>query len=81
MREWLAEHADRIEVFYLPPYLPEFNPSEYFNGDLKGKIQRGIPPMGITDLDLTVLGHSRRIQKSSTRMRGCFRNRQVRHSA
>lgn len=41
---WLKEHADQIRVFFLPPYSPELNPSEYFNGDLKGEIQRGIPP-------------------------------------
>lgn len=40
VREWLTEHADQIEVSYLPPYSPELNPSEYFNGDLKGEIRR-----------------------------------------
>lgn len=81
VREWLAEQADRIEVFYLPPYSPELNPSEYFNGDLKGEIQRGIPPKDITDLKRTVLGHSRRIQKSPARVRGYFRNRHIRYAA
>ena len=33
--EWLANHQDRIEVFYLPPYAPEINPDEYLNRDLK----------------------------------------------
>ena len=28
------------------PYSPKLNPSECFNGDLKGEIQRGIPPKG-----------------------------------
>jgi len=32
---WLAEHKDRIEVFYLPPYSPEINPDEYLNRDFK----------------------------------------------
>jgi hypothetical protein len=27
---------------YLPPYSPELNPCEYFNGELKGEIQRDI---------------------------------------
>jgi transposase len=81
VRQWLAEQVDRIEVFYLPPYSPELNPSEYFNGDLKGEIQRGIPPKDISDLKRTVLGHSRRIQKSPARVRGYFRNRHVRYAA
>ena len=81
VREWLAEQKDRIEVFYLPPYSPELNPSEYFNGDLKGEIQRGVPPKDVTDLKRTVLGHSRRIQKSPARVRGYFRNRHIRYAA
>ena len=34
--EWVAEHRDRIELFYLPRYSPERNPDEYLNNDLKG---------------------------------------------
>jgi transposase len=34
VKDWLTANAKRIEVFYLPPYSPELNPSEYFNGDL-----------------------------------------------
>lgn len=81
VREWLDEHADRIEVCYLPPYSPELNPSEYFNGDLKGAIQRGIPPRDVKDLKRTMLSHSRRIQKSPARVRAYFKNRHIRYAA
>jgi transposase len=81
VRDWLAEHADRIEVCYLPPYSPELNPSEYFNGDLKGAIQRDIPPKDVKDLKRTVLSHSRRIQKSPARVRAYFKNRYIRYAA
>ena len=43
-REWLAAHTKQIAAFHLPPYSPEPNPTEYFNGDLKGEIQRVCPP-------------------------------------
>jgi transposase len=78
---WLAQHAGRIVVFYLPPYSPELNPSEYFNGDLKGEIQRGIPAKDVAELKRTVLGHSRRIQKSPARVRAYFRNKHIRYAA
>jgi transposase len=81
VRDWLSGHADRIQVFYLPPYSPELNPSEYFNGDLKGAIQRGIPPKDVKDLKRTMLSHSRRIQKSPARVRAYFKNRHVRYAA
>jgi len=81
VRDWLVEHADRIQVFYLPPYSPELNPSEYFNGDLKGAIQRGIPPKDVRDLKRTMLSHSRRIQKSPDRVRAYFRNQHIKYAA
>jgi transposase len=67
VKDWLAANAKSIEVFYLPPYSPELNPSEYFNGDLKGAIQRGIPPRDQIELKRTILTRSRRIQKSPER--------------
>lgn len=81
VREWLEEQRSRIEVFYLPPYSPELNPSEYFNGDLKGEIQRGVPPKDVTELKRTVLGYSRRIQKSPARVRAYFKHRHIQYAA
>jgi transposase len=81
VREWLGEHTEQIEVFYLPPYSPELNPTEYFNGDLKGAIQRGVPPKDVKELQRTMLSHSRRIQKSPARVRAYFKNRNIRYAA
>jgi transposase len=42
--EWLASHADAIEVFELPRRSPELNPDEYLNNDLKGNVHgAGLP--------------------------------------
>jgi transposase len=35
VKHWLVEHADKIEVFYLPSCSPELNPDELLNADLK----------------------------------------------
>lgn len=35
---WVEKHADKIALFYLPPYSPEYNPDEYLNNDLKQTI-------------------------------------------
>ena len=32
---WLEEHKEQIELFFLPPYAPEYNPDELLNSDLK----------------------------------------------
>ena len=34
-KEWINKHKDKIALFYLPPYSPEFNPDEYLNQDYK----------------------------------------------
>jgi len=42
--EWVAAHQDRLEVFYLPRRVPERNPDEYLNNDLKGRVNaEGLP--------------------------------------
>jgi transposase len=41
---WVAEHANRIELFDLPRYAPERNPVEYLNNDMKGQVNaEGLP--------------------------------------
>jgi transposase len=44
VEDWVAEHRDRIELFFLPRYAPELNADEYMNHDLKGSINEdGLP--------------------------------------
>ncbi len=43
VKEWLDEHKDEIEVFYLPSYSPELNPDEYLNCDMKAAVHSGLP--------------------------------------
>jgi len=37
---WLAEHEDKIRLFFLPSYSPELNPDELANQDIKRNIFR-----------------------------------------
>ena len=32
---WLDEYREQIELFFLPPYAPEYNPDELLNSDVK----------------------------------------------
>lgn len=45
LQYWLSKEKikERIMVHYLPSYSPELNPDEYFNGDLKGEINKRPP--------------------------------------
>jgi hypothetical protein len=35
VQQWLAEHKQKIEMFYLPSESPQLNPVEYLNCDVK----------------------------------------------
>src|ERR1035437_2493282 len=43
VKQWLASHAEQIEVFYLPSYSPELNPDELLNADLKQRVTTAAP--------------------------------------
>ena len=47
---WLEKHKDKIEVFFLPPYAPEYNPDEYLNHALKISVHTGQQPYTREDL-------------------------------
>ena len=36
VKAWVAAHDDRLELFLLPRSVPELNPDEYLNNDLRG---------------------------------------------
>ena len=48
--EWLEANKDRICLFFLPSYSPEYNPDEYLNNDLKQTI--GSQHQAKTEADL-----------------------------
>jgi len=81
VRAWVARHSDEIEVFYLPPYAPELNPDEYLNGDLKGRIHRGLPHTEKTALKRAMLSALRSIQRKRDHVRSYFRHPKVRYAA
>lgn len=81
VRAWVAQHHDAIELFYLPPYAPELNPDEYLNGDLKGRVHRGLPPTERQGLKRAMLSALRSIQRRRGHVRSYFRHPKVRYAA
>jgi hypothetical protein len=43
VRDWLAEHADNIQMHFLPGYSPSSIPVELLNGDLKRHVPQANP--------------------------------------
>lgn len=78
---WLAEHAEEIEVFYLPSYSPELNPDEYLNCDLKAGVHGGKPARDKKQLKKKVVSHMRMLQKKPGRVARYFAHQKIRYAA
>jgi transposase len=82
VQAWLAANADKIMVFYLPPYAPDVNPDEYLNNDLKQNVHRksGLP-LSKTALKSNVLAYMRHIQKSPAKVQSYFQATETKYAA
>lgn len=81
VKDWLADHTERIEVFYLPSYSPELNPDECLNADLKDGVTRRAPARNKAQLKKAAISHLRKLQKSPQRVRKYFEHKPVRYAA
>ena len=81
VKAWLAEHAEAIEVFYLPSYSPELNPDEMANADLKQAVTKLAPARTKPQLVKATVRHLRSVQKQPERIRKYFQHAPVRYAA
>ena len=81
VKDWLADHEEEIEVFYLPSYSPELNPDECLNADLKDGVTRRAPARSKAKLKKAAISHLRKLQKSPRRIRKYFEHKPVRYAA
>jgi len=81
VKDWLKEHSNEIEVFYLPTYSPELNPDEYLNCDLKAGVHSGSPAKNKDDLKKKAISHLRKLQKMPKRVMKYFEHRKISYAA
>jgi transposase len=60
---WVAGHADRIELHFLPGYSPELNPVELLNHDVKANAAGRRRPRSAGELRQELHGYLRRRQR------------------
>ena len=81
VQDWLEEHKNQIEVFFLPSYSPELNPDEYLNCDLKAAVHSGIPARDKNQLKAKAISHLRKIQKLPGRIKKYFKHPKIAYAA
>src|SRR3954462_5214152 len=78
---WVQDNADRIELFYLPPYAPEHNPDEFLNNDLKQAMARRRTPRDRIALKSSLTSYMRSLQRCPAKVRAFFQAPTVRYAA
>ena len=59
---WLEKNKEKMEVFFLPPYAPEYDPDEYWNRALKISVHSGQMPYTTGDISRKIQSFMRRLQ-------------------
>jgi len=80
LKRWLAEHADRIEMFFLPGYSPQLNPDELLNQDAKQHAGRQ-RPRDQTQMIVNLRSHLRSTQRQPDKVRRYFHEEHVAYAA
>ena len=71
---WLEEHAEKIQVFFLPAYAPEYNPDEYLNHALKRSVHSGQLPFTVKDISRKIRSFMRNLRQNPSRVSNFFRH-------
>lgn len=81
VKQWFEANSEQIELFYLPPYSPQLNPVEYFNGDLKQSVHDKPPTRSLKQLKQRVLSQLRKLQKLPARIKRYFQHSSIAYAA
>jgi len=81
VKEWLSQHQDQIEVFYLPSYSPELNPDERLNADLKHAITTRVPARTKAKLKAVASNHMQQLSTNIDRVKSFFQDPHVKYAA
>lgn len=80
-KDWLSDHEDKIEIFYLPSYSPELNPDEYLNCNLKAGVHSGRLAKDKASRKKKVVSHMRMLQKKPGRVSSYFMHKKIKYAA
>lgn len=80
VKEWCASHSDRIELFYLPAYSPDLNPSEILNQDVKSNVSRQGTYRSLAEMKRRLTDYLTSTALARNIVRRFFREKHVRYA-
>jgi transposase len=81
IKRWLQCNQHAIELFFLPGFSPDLNPSEYLNNDVKANTVGRKRPRDERELKSILRGYLKRKQHTPEKVRAYFRAEPVRYAA
>jgi transposase len=81
VKQWIATHAGRIELFFLPGYSPQLNPDELLNHDTKSHTLGRKRPRNQSEMIKHTRAHLRRRQRDRELVKRFFHEKHVSYAA
>jgi len=81
VQQWVHQHKKSIELFFLPPYSPELNPTEYFNQDIKTNAIGKTRPKNKEELKTIVKAFAKRKRNNLEAVKNYFHATHVKYAA
>ncbi|PCI06969.1 MAG: IS630 family transposase [Flavobacteriaceae bacterium] len=81
VKKWVAEHSEKIVLFYLPSYSPDRNPDEYLNCDLKYGLSDKPAPKTQEKMKENLENHMNMLQNNSPRVAKYFKHESIKYAA
>lgn len=81
VKAWVADRADKIELFYLPAYSPELNPDERLNADLKQQLGSRIQASTKSKLKSLATWRLQQLAANPDRIKSYFQDPRCKYAA
>jgi transposase len=81
VKKWIEDHADRIEMYFLPGYSPDLNPDELLNQDVKANAVGRQRPSDQPEMIANVRSYLHSTQRRPDIVRAYFQEEHVRYAA
>ena len=78
--DWVQQHSEKIELFFLPAYSPELNPDELLNNAAKSGVSRTDKAADKEELKKNLRSFLRSTQRRPAKVQNFFKGKYVRYA-